>query len=59
MERCTKCEPRSEIRPLRGLPDDEIKRPLWEWPASQAREVIRERRRRFGWDDDAEERDLG
>jgi hypothetical protein len=50
--------PRGEIRPLRGLSDEQVKRPLWEFPPAERRDVIRERRKRFGWDD-GEDRDVG
>jgi hypothetical protein len=46
-------DPRGEARTsLRGMADDEIRRPLWKWPPAWALAVIHERRRRFGWDDD-------
>lgn len=38
---------------LKLASDDEVRRPLWEFPNDDARRaVIRERRVRFGYDDD-------
>lgn len=37
---------------LRGLPDVDIQRPLWEFTPAERPFVIHERRRRFGVDDE-------
>lgn len=34
--------------PLADAPDEEISSPLWTWSPDAAREVVHERRRRFG-----------
>jgi hypothetical protein len=39
---------------LRGAADDEIRRPLWEFPPEARKAVKHERRRRFKWDIDSE-----
>ncbi|MFF3557309.1 hypothetical protein ACFYXL_28330 [Streptomyces tsukubensis] len=39
---------------LRSLPDPALKAPLWEWRPGEIKAVIRERRRRFGVDDEGE-----
>lgn len=41
---------------LRSATDEEVRRPLWEFPPVARKAVIHERRRRFGiYDDDPDE----
>jgi hypothetical protein len=39
---------------LKGATDDEIRRPLWEFPPEACAALKHERRRRFKWDIDSE-----
>lgn len=39
---------------LKGAVDEEIRRPLWEYPPEAREAVKHERRRRFKWDIDSE-----
>lgn len=38
----------------RGASDEEIRRPLWEFPPQAVKALKHERRRRFKWDIDSE-----
>ena len=39
---------------VKGLADEDIRRPLWEFRPDEIKHVIHERRVRFGWDIDDE-----
>ena len=44
--------PADVFTPLHRLPDAEIQRPLWDWPPSHRKAVLRERHSRFGANDE-------